>query len=43
LFIDISLGVTGPLIGGVADVFGLPYIFPFSIGIVLIGLAWLII
>lgn len=39
LFIDISLGVTGPLIGGVADVFGLPYIFPFSIGIVLIGLA----
>lgn len=39
LFIDISLGVTGPLIGGVADVFGLPYIFPFSIGIVTLGLA----
>ena len=38
LFIDISLGITGPLIGGVADYFGLAYIFPFSIGIVLIGL-----
>lgn len=39
LFIDISLGVTGPLIGAVADAFGLPYIFPFSIGIVMLGLA----
>ena len=39
LFIDISLGITGPLIGGVADHFGLAYIFPFSVGIVLIGLA----
>lgn len=39
LFIDISLGITGPLIGSVADNFGLPYIFPFSVGIVLIGLA----
>ena len=38
LFIDMSLGITGPLIGGVADVFGLPYIFPFSIGIVMLGL-----
>lgn len=38
LFIDISLGITGPLIGGVADTFGLNYIFPFSIGIVMIGL-----
>ncbi|WP_379963774.1 MFS transporter [Epilithonimonas sp. UC225_85] len=38
LFIDISLGITGPLIGGVADYFGLAYIFPFSIAIVLIGL-----
>lgn len=38
LFIDISLGITGPLIGGVADAFGLPYIFPFSIGIVMLGL-----
>lgn len=39
LFIDISLGITGPLIGSVADSFGLNYIFPFSIAIVLIGLA----
>lgn len=39
LFIDLSLGVTGPLIGGVADSFGLNYIFPVSIAIVLIGLA----
>lgn len=39
LFIDISLGITGPLTGSVADNFGLPYIFPFSVGIVLIGLA----
>lgn len=38
LFIDMSLGITGPLIGGVADAFGLPYIFPFSIGIVMLGL-----
>ncbi len=38
LFIDISLGLTGPLIGGVADYLGLAYIFPFSIAIVLIGL-----
>lgn len=38
LFIDMSLGITGPLIGGVADIFGLPYIFPFSIGIVMLGL-----
>ena len=38
LFIDMSLGITGPLIGGVADMFGLPYIFPFSIGIVMLGL-----
>lgn len=38
LFIDISLGITGPLIGGVADSFGLNYIFPFSIGIVMLGL-----
>ena len=28
LFIDLSLGITGPLIGSVADQFGLPYIFP---------------
>jgi len=38
LFIDMSLGITGPLIGGVADIFGLSYIFPFSIGIVMLGL-----
>lgn len=38
LFIDISLGITGPLIGGVADAFGLAYIFPFSIATVLVGL-----
>ncbi|WP_313100147.1 MFS transporter [Epilithonimonas sp.] len=38
LFIDISLGITGPLIGGVADQFGLPYIFRLSVGIVLLGL-----
>ena len=38
LFIDLSLGIAGPLIGGVADAFGLAYIFPFSIAIVLVGL-----
>lgn len=39
LFIDLSLGVAGPLIGGVADIWGMPYIFPFSALMVLIGLA----
>ncbi|WP_294296957.1 MFS transporter [uncultured Chryseobacterium sp.] len=38
LFIDLSLGVAGPLIGGVADVYGMVYIFPFSAGMVFIGL-----
>lgn len=38
LFIDLSLGVAGPLIGGVADVYGMTYIFPFSAGMVFIGL-----
>lgn len=38
LFIDISLGITGPLIGSAADQFGLPYIFPLSVGIALLGL-----
>ncbi|GEN76317.1 MFS transporter [Chryseobacterium hagamense] len=38
LFIDLSLGVAGPLIGGVADVYGMAYIFPFSAGMVFIGL-----
>lgn len=38
LFIDLSLGVAGPLIGGVADIYGIAYIFPFSAGMVFIGL-----
>ena len=38
LFIDISLGITGPLIGAVASRFGMMYIFPFSMVMVLIGL-----
>lgn len=38
LFIDISLGITGPLIGAVADHFGILHIFPFSMGIVFLGL-----
>jgi len=38
LFIDISLGVAGPVIGSVADYFGLQYIFPFSAAMVFIGL-----
>jgi predicted MFS family arabinose efflux permease len=38
LFIDISLGITGPLIGAVASHFGMKYIFPFSMAMVLIGL-----
>lgn len=38
LFIDLSLGVAGPLIGAVADICGMKYIFPFSAGMVLIGL-----
>ncbi|QEL04383.1 MFS transporter [Olivibacter sp. LS-1] len=38
LFIDISLGVTGPLIGLVAKGLGMNYIFPFSMAMVLIGL-----
>lgn len=37
LFIDASLGLTGPLIGGVASNFGMPYIFPFSMVMVFIG------
>ena len=39
LFIDLSLGLTGPLVGGVASQFGLMYIFPFSMCMVIIGLA----
>lgn len=38
LFIDLSLGITGPLIGAIATGFGLNYIFPFSLFIVLLGL-----
>ncbi|MDE1191773.1 MAG: MFS transporter [Arachidicoccus sp.] len=38
LFIDISLGITGPVIGGVIQTFGIQYIFAFSTGIVFIGL-----
>jgi MFS family permease len=37
LFIDISLGITGPLIGAVASRFGMVYIFPFSMVMVFIG------
>ena len=39
LFIDLSLGITGPLVGAVADTFGLDYIFPFSVSMVMMGLA----
>lgn len=37
LFIDISLGITGPLVGSVASNFGMRYIFPFSMAMVLLG------
>ena len=37
LFIDLSLGITGPLVGGIASHFGMMYIFPFSMTIVFIG------
>lgn len=38
LFIDLSLGVAGPLIGAVADIYGMKYIFPFSAAMVFVGL-----
>ena len=38
LFIDMSLGLTGPLVGFVASQFGLKYIFPFALAMVLIAL-----
>jgi MFS family permease len=38
LFIDLSLGVAGPLIGAVADICGMKYIFPFSAALVFVGL-----
>ncbi|WP_443946858.1 MFS transporter [Pedobacter sp. AW1-32] len=37
LFIDLSLGVTGPLIGAVSTTFGMQYIFPFSLCVVVAG------
>jgi len=37
LFIDLSLGITGPLVGGIASHFGMGYIFPFSMGMVFTG------
>ncbi|HCU46427.1 MFS transporter [Sphingobacterium sp. PCS056] len=37
LFIDISLGVSGPLIGLVAKQFGMDFIFPFSLFLVVLG------
>lgn len=37
LFIDLSLGITGPLVGGIASHFGMTAIFPFSMGIVFVG------
>lgn len=37
LFIDISLGITGPLVGGVASHFGMGYIFAFSTAVVFMG------
>ncbi|WPU92048.1 MFS transporter [Mucilaginibacter sabulilitoris] len=37
LFLDLSLGLTGPLVGGVASHFGMLYIFPFSMAMVFTG------
>jgi len=37
LFIDLSLFITGPLIGAVAGSFGMRYIYAFSMGIVFLG------
>lgn len=37
LFIDISLGISGPLVGLVAKQFGMNFIFPFSLILVLSG------
>lgn len=39
LFIDVSLGITGPLIGGVAGAFGMHWIYAFAMAIVMLGLA----
>jgi predicted MFS family arabinose efflux permease len=38
LFIDISLGITGPLVGLVAESVGMKWIFPFSMFVVVIAL-----
>ncbi|MFC3559955.1 MFS transporter [Pedobacter jamesrossensis] len=38
LFIDLSLGITGPLLGAISTGFGMNYIFPFSLCVVLSGL-----
>jgi len=38
LFIDLSLGVTGPLLGAISTGFGMNYLFPFSLCIVAMGL-----
>jgi len=38
LFIDISLGITGPLVGLVAESAGMKWIFPFSMVVVFIAL-----
>lgn len=43
LFIDMSLGVTGPLVGGVASRFGMEYIFPFSMSMVFIGFVFAVV
>jgi MFS family permease len=37
LFTDISLGLTGPLVGAVATHMGMQYIFPFSMAMALVG------
>jgi len=39
LFIDLSLGITGPLIGAVAGQFGMRHIYAFTMLVVLSGLA----
>ncbi|KLT65774.1 MFS transporter [Pedobacter sp. BMA] len=38
LFIDLSLGITGPLLGAISTGFGMNYLFPFSLGVVVLGL-----
>jgi MFS family permease len=43
LFIDLSLGITGPLVGGVASRFGMQYIFLFSMAMVFIGFVFAVV